>query len=117
MRVEDGGALEPRGAGARIRSSRPIATEQLVVGEWSLSSAAWTDRHQHEETNWVLEGELHVTCDGRTAIVRPGHAVIVSPGALARYEAPIFARMLYVYGPSSDGHAMTDGGYEELPIA
>jgi hypothetical protein len=36
MRVGDGRALVPRGARARIRSGRPMATEQLVVGEWSL---------------------------------------------------------------------------------
>ena len=89
-------------------------TEQLVIGEWSLTAAAWTDRHQHEETNWVLEGELHVTCDGRHEIVRPGQAVIVPRGALARYEAPVHARMLFVYGPSVDGHAAADCHYEEL---
>jgi ethanolamine utilization protein EutQ (cupin superfamily) len=92
----------------------PIATDELVIGEWSLTAAAWTDRHQHEETNWVLEGELHVTSEGRTAVVRPGQAVIVPRGALARYEAPVHARMVFVYGPSDDGHAMTDGRYEEL---
>ena len=68
-----------------MHGRRTAVTEQLVIGEWSLTAAAWTDRHQHEETNWVLEGELHVTCDGRTAIVRPGQAVIIPPGALARY--------------------------------
>lgn len=115
MKVEDGGPLASRGARGRIRGGRAIATQELVVGEWSLTAAAWTDRHQHEETNWILEGELHVTCDGRTEIVPPGHAVIIPPGALARYEAPIYARMLFVYGPSGDGHAMTDGCYEELP--
>ena len=87
------------------------------MGEWSLTAAAWTDRHQHEETNWVLEGELHVTCDGRTEVVGPGQAVIVPPGALARYAAPVHARMLFVYGPSADGHAMSDGRYEELAAA
>ena len=116
MRVQWGGPLAPRQARARVRGGRPIATEELVIGEWSLTAAAWTDRHRHEETNWVLEGELHVTCDGRTAIILPGHAVIIPRGALARYEAPVYARMLFVYGPSGEGHSMTDGHYEELPI-
>jgi quercetin dioxygenase-like cupin family protein len=97
--------------------ARPVATDQLVVGTWSLTAAAWTDRHQHEETNWVLEGELHVTCDQRTEIVRAGQAVIVPPGTRARYAAPVHARMLFVYGPSSDGHAAFDTAYEELPLA
>ena len=115
MNVEDGGPLAPQAARPRVRGGRAIATEELVIGEWSLTAAAWTDRHQHEETNWVLEGELRVTCDGRIEIVRAGQAVIVPPGTRARYEAPIYARMLYVYGPSGDGHAMSDGLYEELP--
>jgi ethanolamine utilization protein EutQ (cupin superfamily) len=93
---------------------RPVATEELVLGVWSLTAAAWTDRHQHEETNWVLEGELHVTCDERTEIVRPGQVVLVPPGHRARYAAPVYARMLFVYGPSRDGHAATDTRYEEL---
>jgi ethanolamine utilization protein EutQ (cupin superfamily) len=105
----------PRPGRPRVRGGRAIATEELVIGEWSLTSAAWTDRHQHEETNWVLDGELHVTCNGRTEIVGPGQAVIMPPGVRARYAAPIHARMLYVYGPSGDGHAMSDGLYEELP--
>ena len=114
MRIVDGGPLVNRPGHPRMQGSRVAETDQLVVGEWSLTAAAWTDRHQHEETNWVLEGELHVTSDGRTAIVRPGQAVIIPRGALARYEAPVYARMVFVYGPSVDGHAMTDGRYEEL---
>jgi len=45
---------------------------------------------------------------------RWGRAVVVPPGTLARYAAPVHARMLFVYGPSTDGHAMSDGRYEEL---
>lgn len=108
--------MGPRQARDRLRGGRAITTEELVIGEWSLTAAAWTDRHQHEETNWVLEGELHVTCDGRTEIVSTGHAVIIPPGVRARYAAPTYARMLFVYGPSGDGHATSDGHYEELPI-
>ena len=106
--------MAPRRGRPRVQGRAAVATDELVIGEWSLTAAAWTDRHQHEETNWVLEGELHVTCDGQRQVVRPGEAVIVAPGALARYEAPVHARMIFVYGPSTDGHAMADGRYEEL---
>ena len=41
--------------------------------------------------------------------------MVVSAGTLARYEAPVFAHMLYVYGPSTDGHATTEFHYDELP--
>ena len=117
VRVEDGGQLAPRGDRSRILGGHPIATRGAR-------------RRRVEPDGRGLDGPppargdelgpgrlaLHVTCDGRTAVVSPGQAVIVPPGALARYEAPIHARMLFVYGPSRDGHAMTDGHYEELPI-
>jgi len=89
-------------------------TDDLVIGEWSLTAAAWTDRHQHDEINRVLEGELRVTCDGVTEIVRAGEIVVVPAGSRARYAAPTYARMMFVYGPSADGHAATDTAYEAL---
>jgi len=100
-----------------MHGRRTAVTEQLVIGEWSLTAAAWTDRHQHEETNWAVDGELHVTCDGRQEIVRAGQAVTVPAGTLARYAAPVHARMIFVYGPSRDGHAASDTRYEELDDA
>ena len=100
---------------ARMCGVRLVDTPQLVVGEWSMRGAAWTDRHQHDEVNYVLEGELHVTSEGVTTVVTAGAAVRVPAGQLARYAAPTFARMVYVYGPSADGHAATDTCYEELP--
>ena len=114
MRVVDAGPIGPRPDRPRVQGRAPVATDQLMLGEWSLTAAAWTDRHQHEETNWVLEGQLHVTCDGRTEVIGPGCAVVVPPGTRARYAAPVHARMIFVYGPSADGHAMADGRYEEL---
>ena len=113
----DAGPMAPRPSRPRVQGRTPVATDELMIGEWSLTAAAWTDRHQHEETNWVLDGELHVTCDGRRDVVHPGQVVIVPPGTLARYAAPVHARMIFVYGASSDGHAMTDGRYEELGAA
>ena len=92
-----------------------VTTGGLMVGEWSLTRAAWTDRHRHEEISHVLEGELHVTCDGEKVVLPVGASVVVPAGSLARYEAPGFARMLFVYGPSVDGHATADWRYDDLP--
>jgi hypothetical protein len=43
-------------AAPKVHGGRAVHTQQLVIGEWSLTAAAWTDRHQHEEMNWVREG-------------------------------------------------------------
>jgi quercetin dioxygenase-like cupin family protein len=77
VKVIDGGPLAPRPGRPRVRGGQVARTAQLVIGEWCLTAAAWTDRHQHEETNWVLEGELRVTCQGRHEVVRPGQVVVV----------------------------------------
>lgn len=98
----------------RIRSGRRAVGEHVVVGEWSLDRAAWTDRHFHEELNHVIEGELHVTYDGETHVAVPGDVVVVPAGARARYAAPVYARMVFVYGPSEDDHASHDTDYTEL---
>jgi ethanolamine utilization protein EutQ (cupin superfamily) len=100
----------------RMAGREAVATTAgLMLGEWSLTRAAWTDRHRHEEVNHVLEGELLVTCDGATVVLPAGASVVVPAGSLARYEAPVYARMLFVYGPSADGHATADWRYDELP--
>ena len=116
MDVHDFGELQARPERPGMAGCSQLRTRDLIVGQWSLTAAAWTDRHQHEEVNYVLEGELHVECEGVTRVVRPGEAVLVDAGSIARYSAPVYARMLYVYGPSPDGnHGATDTRYEALP--
>src|SRR4051794_21010239 len=105
--------LTPAPARPGIALRERYLTKDLVLGEWSLTAAAWTDRHQHEEINLVLEGELHVTYGGTTHVATVGTAVAVPAGELARYEAPTFARMMFIYGPSQDGHAASDVTYED----
>ena len=83
------------------------------LGEWELERAVWTDLHHHDELNVVVEGELHVESDGRTVVARPGDTVRVRAGSLGRYSAPVYARMIAVYGPN-DGQADEAFAYEQL---
>ena len=75
-------------------------TTSMAVMEWELTSAEWTDRHPHDEFNYVLEGELQVESEGHTIIARTGDLVRVLGGSLGRYAAPNYARMLAIYGPN-----------------
>ena len=43
------------------------------------------------EINYVIEGELHVDCDGSGSVVGPGDFVVVPAGSRARYAAPTYA--------------------------
>ena len=110
------GQVEPpsRSGRERARSGRRANGRDVVLGEWTLERAAWTDCHNHEELNYVIEGELHVTYGDETYVAGAGDVVIVPAGQRARYEAPTFARMVFVYGPSDDGHATFDAEYTEL---
>lgn len=96
----------------RITGGPSVQLDGITVGEWTITRAAFTDRHQHAEINTVLEGELHVTCEGETHVLGPGQTIVVPGGTKARYEAPAFARMSYVYGPGEPGIA--DISYEEI---
>lgn len=75
------------------------------MGEWYLEAASHEDQHPFDELNYVLEGNLVVSCDGEEIELGPGESVRVEAGSTARYHAPVYARMLYVYGPNPSGLA------------
>lgn len=103
--------------GMRNHAIMPIVKEgwqDFLVAEWSLQRAAWEDFHPHDEYNYVLEGELHISVDGEDVVLRPGDSATVPAGRLGRYWAPEYARMLAVYGPNPDGAESTDFKYEAL---
>jgi mannose-6-phosphate isomerase-like protein (cupin superfamily) len=102
-------ASQPRSAGGPA-----MRRAGLVIGEWSLERAAWTDLHHHDEITVLIEGSLTVSTGEESVTLRPGDRVAVPAGHRARYEASRYARMLYIYGPSGDGHATIDGCYEAL---
>ncbi|MFC9350506.1 cupin domain-containing protein [Arthrobacter sp. NPDC057013] len=99
----------------RFINSKPIgAWDDFILSEWELESCGWQDFHPHSETNFVLEGELHIECDGQTVILRPGDSARVNPGRTGRYWAPVYARMVTVYGPNPDGAESHSFRYSEI---
>lgn len=77
----------------------------VVMGEWELSAAGWEDMHPNAETNYVLEGELHVESAGSTVVARAGDTVQVPGGQVGKYWAPMYARMVAFHGPNPAGGA------------
>ncbi|MFF4258833.1 cupin domain-containing protein [Streptomyces sp. NPDC001663] len=103
--VPRGHALVPPGDGPRPGPA---------LMEWELRGESWTDEHPHDEFNYVLEGHLFVACDGETVEARAGDVVQVPAGAVGRYCAPEYARMLAVYGPNPEGLPSRTHGFTRL---
>lgn len=98
-----------------IRPPDPAGWADVAVSEWELRAAGWSDRHPFSETNIVVAGELHVSCDdGPTVIAGPGDTVVVAAGVTGRYWAPEYARMYGIYGPNPGAEATEALGYWEL---
>lgn len=93
----------PGQCGRWIIAPDPEGWTGILLAEWELQAAGWEDMHLQEETNFVLEGELHVETGGSTVIVRAGDSVQVPTGQVGRYWAPRYARMLTVQGPNPTG--------------
>jgi uncharacterized cupin superfamily protein len=85
--------------------------QQPVLSEWELRCARWTDRHEYDELNYVLEGELHVESGGVTVIADIGDVICVPAGSTGHYWAPRYARMLAVYGPNPEGKPTVERSY------
>jgi len=81
--------------------------------EWELTAESWTDEHPHSEYNFVIEGQLFVESGGVTVEAQTGDVVRVPAGAVGRYWAPKYARLLAIYGPSKGGPSRRLG-YEKL---
>jgi Cupin domain len=93
----------------------PASWSDFVLSEWELRGIGWSDLHPHDETNVVVEGELHVECEGETVVVGVGGTVRVPAGKLGRYSAPGYARMIAIYGPNPTGAKTEYGEYWEIP--
>jgi ethanolamine utilization protein EutQ (cupin superfamily) len=84
-----------------------------VLFEWELTAESWTDQHPHSEYNFVIEGQLFVESGGVTVHAEAGDVVRVPAGAVGRYWAPTYARLLAIYGPNK-GEPSRSLGYQKL---
>lgn len=107
---------DPSGSRCRcLMEPLPESWTGFVLSEWELRRRGWADLHPHDETNIVVEGELHVECDGQTVVVGPRGTVRVPAGKIGRYSAPVYARMFAIYGPNPTGAKTEYGEYWDIP--
>ena len=99
----------------RFINADPVgAWDDVILSEWELEACGWEDFHPHTETNFLMEGELHIETDGKTVILKPGDSARVNPGRTGRYWAPVYARMFTIYGPNPNGLESHSFRYFEL---
>jgi hypothetical protein len=96
-----------------IIGPRPGGWTEPAIMEWELRAESWSDWHPHVEYNFVLEGRLFVESGGVTVEARSGDLVSVPAGAVGRYWAPEYARLLAIYGPN-DGRPSRPIEYRKL---
>jgi len=75
----------------------------IMITEWEMEREGWEDFHPHDETTYMLAGEMIVECDGVSLTLGAGDAATVRAGHLGRYIVKDYARMLAIYGPNPDG--------------
>ena len=86
----------------------------VAIHEWELEAEGWEDLHPHDETTYLLAGELVIESEGESVTLLPGDVAVVRGGHLGRYLAPGYARMLAIYGPNPSG--APSSGFRSFPI-
>lgn len=66
--------------------------------QWEKCFFPWT--LNYDEIDIVLEGELHIRCDGKTHIGRPGDVFFIPKGTAIEFGTPEKVRFVYVTYPA-----------------
>jgi ethanolamine utilization protein EutQ len=75
----------------------------IAAGVMSLREGAFPWRLDYDEVEYVLEGELHITCGDERVVGRPGDVIAVPKGSSITFGTPSWARFLYVTYPADWG--------------
>lgn len=66
--------------------------------QWENSTFPWT--LNYDEIDVVLEGELHITCGGKTSIGKPGDVFFIPKGSSIEFGTPSKVRFVYISYPA-----------------
>ncbi|ENO90109.1 ethanolamine utilization acetate kinase EutQ, partial [Thauera linaloolentis] len=66
---------------------------------WNRCFFPWT--LNYDEVDLVLEGELHIRCNGQTAIGKVGDVIFIPKGSNIEFGTPSEVRFLYVAYPAN----------------
>jgi ethanolamine utilization protein EutQ len=75
----------------------------MAAGVMSLREGSFAWRLDYDEVEYVLEGELHITCGDERVVGRPGDVIAVPKGSSITFGTPSWARFLYVTYPADWG--------------
>ncbi len=75
----------------------------MAAGVMSLRAGSFPWTLDYDEVEYVLEGELHITCGDELVVGRPGDVIAVPKGTSITFGTPSWARFLYVTYPSDWG--------------
>lgn len=85
-----------------------IHTENLTLGFWEVKKDAVLPEHSHinEQVTQVLEGELELTIDGKTAIYKAGCLAVIPPNITHGGKAITDCKLFDVFHPSREDYKM-----------
>ena len=66
--------------------------------EWDAAGFDW--KLDYAEVDVVVEGELHITTQGKTLKARPGDVVYIPKGTALRFASPGYVKFVYVTWPA-----------------
>ncbi len=78
---------------------------------WTMEAGSPFPRHAHphEQVVHLFEGELEVTIEGATTVLKPGMVAIIPPNAVHLGRALTDCRLLDVFHPLREDYMQSEG--------